>query len=142
MGYPDISSRKKAFCDKNGLEPCDICFGVNHAGKCNPSFICALRYCDKKEPHAIVLCPINVESTKRFNITLGSIFSASSKLQRSVALQTAMYCCHNETCKNISSERRNLSVLADSGAQCTLISRECVNLPVIRPERASLQGYG
>ena len=56
-----------------------------------------------------------------------------------------MYCCHNETCKDIPAERRNLSVLADSGAQRTLISRECVerlNLPVIRTERASLQGYG
>ena len=145
--FPSIDSRKRAFTSKNGIKPCDICFRVTHPGVCSQKTgVCKLAFCSKKEPHAIDLCPVNIDSTIRLSSNKSeSIGSITSKTQRSVALQTAVFVCNSKSCLNIPIVRRNVSILADDGAQRTLISRECadrLNLPVLRTERASLLGYG
>ena len=64
--YLDITSRKKAFFEQNGLRPCECCFSAIHEGLCDERAMCSLRKCTGNDPHAIILCPMNIESSKRF----------------------------------------------------------------------------
>ena len=91
------------------------------------------------------MCPYNIEQSKKFAIKVGSVFSVSSKLQRSVALETAVFTALNRNAALVPSEKRNVSVLCDTGAQRSLVTRECadrLSLKLLRVERASLLGYG
>ena len=142
--FPDIPSRKKAFYERQGVHPCEVCFSAIHSGKCNAKNICSLRVCTKKELHAIVLCPVNIESTKRLN-HVGLIFSVGSRQQRSVALETAVFTALNANAKGLPQVDRNVSVLCDNGAQRSLVTADCakkLGLKVLRQERACLQGFG
>ena len=142
--FPDIPTRKKAFLDRHGVNPCEVCFSAIHQGKCNAKQICSLRLCTKKECHAIVLCPVNIESTKRFN-HVGLIFSIGSRLQRSVALETAVFTALNANAFTLPQVERNVAVLCDNGAQRSLVTADTarkLGLKVLRKERACLQGFG
>ena len=107
--------------------------------------VCTLKMCSLPTPHAIVLCPVNLDSAKRFASNVGVVFSIGSKIQRSVALVTTIFTAHNQEAKLIPTVDRNVAILCDSGAQRSLITRECIDrlgLQVVRTERACLQGYG
>ena len=141
--FPDIPSRKKAFHERHGVNPCEVCFQPIHTGKCNPRSVCSLRLCTKQDPHSIVLCPVNIETTKRLNV--GLIFSIGSRLQRSVALETAVFAAMNVNAKSLPQAERNIAVLCDNGAQRSLVTEDCarkLGLKVLRKERACLQGFG
>ena len=143
--FPGIEDRKKAFFAKFGMQPCEVCFSAIHKGDCYKNGICSLRFCDKSQPHAIVICPYNIEQTKRLAVKVGTVFSITSKIQRSVALETAVFTAHNRHSISVPSEQRNVSVLCDTGAQKSLVTKECADrlkLKVLREERASLLGYG
>ena len=64
---------------------------------------------------------------------------------KAVALPTAVFTAHNPGTLTLSLENRNVAVLADSGAQRTLISRAAADrlkLDIVGQERACLQGFG
>ena len=73
------------------------------------------------------------------------IYSATSKLQRAVALQTAVFAAVNPEASEVPIYERNIAILADTAAQRSLVTKELASklkLPIIAHERASIQGYG
>merc|ERR1712240_322900 len=105
-----------------------------------------MRFCEKTTPHSRMLCPYNIEQTRKvMSVKVGTIFSINSRMQRSVALQTAVFMALNKGSKSVPSEQRNVSILCDTWAQRSLITKECADrlgLKVLRSERESLLGFG
>ena len=73
------------------------------------------------------------------------IYSATSKTQRAVTLQTAVFAVVNPEATEVPIHERNIAILADTAAQRSLVTKELASklkLPIIAQERASIQGYG
>ena len=73
------------------------------------------------------------------------VYSVTSKFQRAVALQTAVFAAINPEAMEIPIHERNIAILADTAAQRSLVTKELADrlkLPIIAQERASILGYG
>ena len=145
--YLSVEARKKAFYERFHMNPCEVCFAAMHKGSCNPYFVCSHSYCGSKQPHAIVLCPYNIEQSRKVAnpVKVQTVCSLTSKMQRAVALETAIFSAHNSHAYRLSSDLRNVAVLCDTGAQRSLVTKECadrLSLKKLRIERACLLGYG
>ena len=73
------------------------------------------------------------------------VYSATSKFQHAVALQTAVFAAVNPEASEIPIHERNIAILADTAAQGFLVTKELedrLKLPIIAQERASILGYG
>ena len=72
-------------------------------------------------------------------------FLVSGEYQRAVALETAIMSCLNSQFRTVHCVNYNVGVLLDTGAQRSLVSKECVKrlgLPTVATEKACLQGVG
>ena len=73
------------------------------------------------------------------------VYSVTSKVQRAVALQTAVFAAANPEATEVPIHERNIAILADTAAQRSLVTKELADrlkLPIIAQERASILGYG
>ena len=143
---------------------CTTCWSRVHKGQtCPQKYCCTNSNCtDKNGQHAKLVCPTLLSSLSQpktisqvaahsvpnaVNITQPapvSINIAGSD-QKAVALPTAVMIAHNKAALKLPIEQRTVALMADSGGQRTLVSREAANrlgLEVIGRERACLQGYG
>ena len=146
--------------DKNLCETCTLWVHPNK--DCVQYILCK---CGKGKSHATVMCQdviaksdVGAQAITSMNqITIETIFSpatvdhdtgvysTTSKIQRAVALQTAVFAAINSEAIEVPMHERNIAVLADTAAQRSLVTKELANklkLPIIAQERASIIGYG
>ena len=134
---------------------CSKCWARQHPGQvCPQLFCCTDTSCiGTHGVHAKLLCPKTIGELL-LPKTIGqvntiplpnSVNNVARYDQKAVALPTAVMIAHNPAALKLPLEQRNVSLLADSGGQRTLITREAANrlgLDIVGIERACLQGYG
>ena len=131
---------------KDFPENCIKC-GWAHKKNCNFLSFCNRECKQAHGDHCRVFCPKNLQPKTAVNqVTTLSVVSAMWNIpKKAVALPTAVFSANNDKALALSPDMRNISVMLDSGAQRSLISRDAatrLGLDIIGKDKASLLGYG
>ena len=147
-----VEARTK-FLKRVRNDPCPACM-KKHSDACDPKYFCQDASCVAANgQHAYLLCPRiiaalvqpqTIAQVARFPLS-ANVNNTARKDQKAVALPTAVMTAFNPAALRLPLEQRNVSVMADTGGQRTLITKAAatrLGLDVIGSERACLQGFG
>ena len=143
--FPSVADRKLAYRRVNGIEACGRCLFKVHEGACKST--CTDSQCKAPETHGILACPIRLQKSKGGSFTQGCLASINgptyARTNRAVALQSLQLMAVSGV--PLDDSERVVSVLLDTGAQRSVITKEAVNrlhLVPLRVENTALIGFG
>ena len=139
--FVTVDSRKQAILQKYGKSRCDKCILIHKQG--TSCMDCQTEKCTDKKDHGTLACPLKLAAASaQHSQNVNNVNVTNINRRRAVALPTCMALIESSV---KDSSLKSTSVLLDTAAQQSLVSRQVVENLGIKPigkEFTTLVGFG